>query len=113
MKASIHPNYVEATVSCSCGNTFTTRSTRKELRTDLCNVCHPFYTGEQRIVDTAGQVERFTRRMEAAVANAGQKSKRQRRLEARLATQSTPVDESEALENAAEETMGQEAAVEA
>lgn len=83
MKPNIHPNYVEATVICSCGNTFQTKSTRQELRTDLCSVCHPFYTGEQRIVDTAGQVERFTRRMEAAAANAGQKSKRQRRLEAR------------------------------
>lgn len=83
MKPSIHPNYVEATVTCSCGNTFKTRSTRAELRTDLCSVCHPFYTGEQRIVDTAGQVERFTRRMEAAQATAGQRSKRQRRLTAR------------------------------
>lgn len=83
MKPAIHPNYVEATVTCSCGNTFQTRSTRPSLTTDLCSVCHPFYTGEQRIVDTAGQVERFTRRMEAAAANAGQKSKRQRRLDAR------------------------------
>jgi large subunit ribosomal protein L31 len=82
MKAGIHPNYVEATVTCSCGTVFTTRSTRRELRTDLCSTCHPFYTGEQRIVDTAGQVERFTKRMEAAAANAGQKSKRQRRLAA-------------------------------
>jgi large subunit ribosomal protein L31 len=81
MKAGIHPNYQEATVVCSCGNTFTTRSTRKELRTDLCNVCHPFYTGEQRIVDTAGQVERFTNRMKAAEARAGVKTKRQRRAE--------------------------------
>jgi large subunit ribosomal protein L31 len=83
MKAGIHPNYQEATVVCSCGNTFTTRSTRTNLRTDLCNVCHPFYTGEQRIVDTAGQVERFTRRMESAAATNEQRSKRQRRLQAR------------------------------
>jgi len=86
MKAAIHPNYFEAMVTCSCGNTFTTRSTRPQLRTDLCSVCHPFYTGEQRIVDTAGQVERFTRRQEAAAANAGRKSKRQRRIEARQQT---------------------------
>ena len=83
MKPGIHPNYVEATVICSCGNTFKTRSTKAELRTDLCSVCHPFYTGEQRIVDTAGQVERFTRRMERAQQAGGAKSKRQRRLEAR------------------------------
>src|SRR5680860_1430432 len=83
MKPAIHPNYVESTVTCSCGHTFQTRSTRPTIRTDLCSVCHPFYTGEQRIVDTAGQVERFTRRMEAARENAGRKSKRQRRIDAR------------------------------
>jgi len=71
---------------------FQTRSTRPTLRTDLCSVCHPFYTGEQRIVDTAGQVERFTRRMEAAAAKAGQKSKRQRRLEARQLGDVTDAD---------------------
>ena len=102
MKPTIHPNYVEATVTCSCGNVFTTRSTRPTLRTDLCSVCHPFYTGEQRIVDTAGQVERFTRRMEAASANAGQKSKRQRRLEARTTAEATPVADAETSEDAVE-----------
>lgn len=85
MKPGIHPNYVEATVTCACGNTFTTRSTRREIRTDLCNVCHPFYTGEQRIVDTAGQVERFMRRFEAAQATERRTSKRQQRLQARAA----------------------------
>jgi large subunit ribosomal protein L31 len=82
MKPGIHPHYVEAQVVCACGNTFTTRSTRPQLRTDLCNVCHPFYTGEQRIVDTAGQVERFMKRVEAAGAES-KTSKRQRRLAAR------------------------------
>jgi large subunit ribosomal protein L31 len=62
MKQGIHPNYVEATVRCSCGNTFQTRSTRPELKVDVCSNCHPFYTGTQRIVDAAGQVERFRRR---------------------------------------------------
>ena len=85
MKPGIHPNYIEATVVCSCGNTFQTRSTRKMLRVDLCNVCHPFYTGEQRIVDTAGQVERFTKKMEAAAAGEPNVSKRQQRLAARTA----------------------------
>jgi large subunit ribosomal protein L31 len=83
MKAGIHPRYVESTVVCACGNTFQTRSTRPTLRTDLCNVCHPFYTGEQRIVDTAGQVERFMKRVENA-SNAGP-SKRQQRLAERAA----------------------------
>ena len=55
MKPGIHPNYVEATVTCACGNTFVTRSTKPSLRTDLCNVCHPFYTGEQRIVIPLGR----------------------------------------------------------
>ena len=83
MKTGIHPNYVEATVVCACGNTWTTRSTKSSLRTDLCNVCHPFYTGEQRIVDTAGQVERFMRRVEAASSTSSRPSKRQARLAAR------------------------------
>jgi large subunit ribosomal protein L31 len=62
MKTGIHPEYVDATVQCSCGNTFQTRSTRPSLRVDVCSNCHPFYTGTQRIVDAAGQVERFRRR---------------------------------------------------
>lgn len=63
MKAGIHPKYVLATVHCACGNEWQTMSTTEVLKTDLCSKCHPFYTGEQRIVDTAGQVERFMRRM--------------------------------------------------
>jgi large subunit ribosomal protein L31 len=62
MKAAIHPTYVEATVKCSCGNTFTTRSTKDSLHSELCNECHQFYTGKQKLVDTGGRVERFERR---------------------------------------------------
>ena len=62
MKADIHPEYVEATVRCSCGNTFTTRSTKAELHVELCNECHPFFTGKQKLVDSGGRVERFQRR---------------------------------------------------
>ncbi|MGH8980085.1 MAG: 50S ribosomal protein L31 [Acidimicrobiales bacterium] len=62
MKADIHPTYVEATVHCSCGNTFTTRSTKEDLHADLCNECHPFFTGKQKLVDSGGRVERFQRR---------------------------------------------------
>ncbi len=62
MKAEIHPDYVECTVRCSCGNTFTTHSTASELRVELCSECHPFYTGKQKLVDTGGRVERFQRR---------------------------------------------------
>ena len=62
MKTGIHPDYVECTVQCSCGNTFITRSTVPELRVELCSECHPFYTGKQKLVDTGGRVERFQRR---------------------------------------------------
>jgi large subunit ribosomal protein L31 len=59
MKEGIHPEYFETAVVCGCGNKFTTRSTRKELRVDICNVCHPFYTGKLKFVDTAGRIEKF------------------------------------------------------
>ena len=62
MKTDIHPSYQDAHVVCSCGNTFTTKSTKPELRLELCNECHPFYTGKQKLVDTGGRVERFERR---------------------------------------------------
>jgi large subunit ribosomal protein L31 len=62
MKTDTHPEYQQAVVHCSCGNTFTTRSTKGSLRVELCNECHPFYTGKQKLVDTGGRVERFERR---------------------------------------------------
>ena len=62
MKKDIHPQYHNTTVKCGCGNTFQTRSTREELTLDICNACHPFYTGKQKIIDVAGRVERFQRR---------------------------------------------------
>jgi large subunit ribosomal protein L31 len=62
MRADIHPQYVEASVRCSCGNTFTTRSTKPSLTSELCNECHPFYTGKQKLVDTGGRIDRFERR---------------------------------------------------
>jgi large subunit ribosomal protein L31 len=62
MKQGIHPEYKVATVRCSCGETFTTRSTQSELRVDICSKCHPFYTGKQKLVDAGGRVERFERR---------------------------------------------------
>ena len=67
MKSDIHPEYYpEAVFTCSCGNTWVGGSTREKVRTDVCSACHPFFTGEQRIVDTEGQVERFYRRLEHA-----------------------------------------------
>ena len=62
MKTDIHPDYVEATVKCSCGNTFVTHSTKADLHVELCNECHPFFTGKQKLVDSGGRVERFQRR---------------------------------------------------
>jgi large subunit ribosomal protein L31 len=66
MKTGIHPQYNATTITCSCGNVMHTRSTKQNLRNDVCSACHPFFTGEQRLVDTAGQVERFQRRMQQA-----------------------------------------------
>lgn len=63
MKQDIHPDYVVATVTCSCGNSFTTRATTDDIRVELCNQCHPFYTGRQKLVDSGGRVDRFKRRL--------------------------------------------------
>jgi large subunit ribosomal protein L31 len=62
LKEKIHPQYNTVTVSCSCGEQFQTRSTKKELRLDICSACHPFYTGKQKLVDTAGRVDRFNKK---------------------------------------------------
>ena len=68
MKQGIHPNYVECTVRCTCGNTWKTRSTKPELTIDLCDKCHPFYTGQQKLVDTGGRVQRFSNKFGGAAA---------------------------------------------
>jgi large subunit ribosomal protein L31 len=62
MKKEIHPQYDDCTVHCACGSSFATRSTKKEIHVDICSACHPFYTGQQKLVDTAGRVERFRRK---------------------------------------------------
>lgn len=78
MKADIHPDYKEITVECSCGNTFVTRSTADSLHLELCNECHPFFTGRQKLVDSGGRVERFQKRY----ANTPVKSKKRQKAEA-------------------------------
>ena len=84
MQSAIQPKYfAEATVVCACGNTWTTGSTRKEIRTDVCYKCHPFFTGEQRIVDTEGQVDRFYKKLEA-------RDKHTAEIVARVAAKATP-----------------------
>lgn len=62
MKEGIHPEYETATVSCSCGNKFETRSTKSEIKTEICSDCHPFYTGKEKMMDTEGRVERFNKK---------------------------------------------------
>ena len=68
MKSGIHPEYVTATVKCSCGNTFTTRSTQADLHVELCNECHPFFTGKQKLIDTQGRIDRFKKKYANAPA---------------------------------------------
>lgn len=79
MKKGIHPDYVETSVTCGCGNSFQTRSTRKELKVDICNMCHPFYTGKLKYVDTAGRIEKFydryTKGSYASLQQGGKKKK--------------------------------------
>jgi large subunit ribosomal protein L31 len=66
MKKNIHPNYGPAVIICACGNRLETQSTVAEMQVEICSACHPFYTGQKKIVDTAGRVDRFTRRVERA-----------------------------------------------
>ena len=62
MKKDIHPNYAETTITCACGNVINTRSTEKDIKVEICSACHPFFTGKQKLVDTAGRIDRFKRR---------------------------------------------------
>ncbi|MDR1786786.1 MAG: 50S ribosomal protein L31 [Spirochaetaceae bacterium] len=62
MKKGIHPNYQPATITCACGNVIETYSTAKDIHVEICSACHPFYTGKQKLVDTAGRIERFNKR---------------------------------------------------
>jgi large subunit ribosomal protein L31 len=69
MKDKIHPKYVETKVTCGCGNSFVTRSTQAELKVDICNACHPFYTGKLKYVDTAGRIEKFQKKFAGGYAS--------------------------------------------
>jgi len=70
MKEGIHPEYQETTITCVCGNVIHTRSTKKDIKTEICSNCHPFMTGKQKIIDTAGRVERFKKKYEAKTEKA-------------------------------------------
>ena len=97
MKQGIHPNYVECTVRCTCGNTWVTRSTKSEMTIDLCDKCHPFYTGQQKLVDTGGRVQRFSDKFGGAAQAQLAKAKAAKEAKAKKAA------EEEAARKAAKE----------
>ncbi|MFH1422555.1 MAG: 50S ribosomal protein L31 [Planctomycetota bacterium] len=81
MKKGIHPNYKEAVITCGCGNTFTTRSTKPKIVVEICSMCHPYYTGKHKFLDTAGRVEKFTKKYdwnESKIKNNVEKIKEQK-----------------------------------
>ena len=96
MKQGIHPKYDTIKVTCGCGNTFETRSTSGDINVEICSACHPFFTGKQKLVDTAGRVDRFKARLEASAA------KKATQVEKKPKTEATPVAE-KALEEKLEE----------
>ena len=108
MKQGIHPDYVECNVRCSCGNTWTTRSTKSEMRVDLCDKCHPFYTGQQKLVDTGGRVQRFADKFGGAAAAQLKKAE-----EAKAARAAKAAEEAAAKKAAKEEAAAKKAAKEA
>lgn len=89
MKPGIHPEYVECTVTCSCGNTFNTHATKPEIRVEICNACHPFYTGQQKFVDTGGRVQRFANKFGSASASVAEREEKRKaeRAQAALAAE--------------------------
>jgi large subunit ribosomal protein L31 len=111
MKKDIHPKYYpEAKVVCSCGNTFTTGSTKEIIRTDVCSACHPFFTGEQRIVDTAGQVERFMKRLEKREEFAAEEEAHlEEAADKKAEAPKKKADEAEAAKAVAEKLRGKKA----
>ncbi|MBQ2682993.1 MAG: 50S ribosomal protein L31 [Thermoguttaceae bacterium] len=76
MQENIHPKYMDTKVTCGCGNSFMTRSTKPELKVDICNACHPFYTGKLKYVDTAGRIEKFNRKYGSALNNLRKKGEK-------------------------------------
>ena len=110
MKKGIHPDYVEATVTCSCGNTFKTRSTKPEIRVEICNACHPFFTGQQKFVDTGGRVQRFADKFGSADKLVAE---REAARKAKRAAEVAAAEEKRKAEKEAAESAKAEAAAEA
>ena len=102
MKQGIHPEYVECTVKCSCGNTFVTRSTKSELKIDICNACHPFYTGTQKLIDTGGRVQRFADMSGSATARVAERAAAKKAAKAAAAAEREAAKKAEREAKAAE-----------
>ena len=102
MKQGIHPNYVECTVRCTCGNTWKTHSTKSEIVVDLCDKCHPFYTGTQKLVDTGGRVQRFADKFGGAAAAQLEKGKAAKAAKAQKAAEELAAKKAAAEAKAAE-----------
>lgn len=138
MKKDIHPEYVDCTVTCTCGNTFQTRSTKSEIRVDICNACHPFFTGTQKLIDSGGRVQRFANKFgsateavaareaekkaakaaKAAEAEAAKKAEREAKAAAKAAraaeyAKKAEAEAAEAATEEAAEAVAEEAAAEA
>ena len=115
MKQGIHPQYVECTVTCSCGNTFKTHATVSEMKVELCNECHPFYTGQQKFVDTGGRVQRFADKFGGAAQAALEREAAKKAAKAKAAEEAAAKKAAEApaeapVEEAAAEAETTEAA---
>ena len=102
MKQGIHPNYVECTVKCTCGNVFTTRSTKAELKVDICNACHPFFTGTQKLIDTGGRVQRFANKFGGASAAIAEREAAKKAAKAAAAAEREAAKKAEREAKAAE-----------
>ena len=89
MKAGIHPEYHEVTVHCACGATWKTRSTKKDLHLEICSSCHPFFTGRQKLIDTEGRVDRFTKKFGAQTVEARKAAAKEAKAKAKKATGKT------------------------
>lgn len=102
MKQGIHPEYVDCVVKCSCGNTFTTRSTKPELKIDICNACHPFYTGTQKLIDTGGRVQRFADKFGSAKERVAEREAAKKAAKAAAAAEREAAKKAEREAKAAE-----------
>ncbi len=112
MRKDIHPKYEEATVKCVCGNTFTTRSTVKEISVEICSACHPFFTGTQKLVDSAGRIERFMKKYGKDYLPGEEEAKGKTEAKVEKPAADTPAAEAAPAEKPAEEPKAEAAPAE-